>query len=118
MNTEIGFESYINTALWSSLDEDDRYLDEYWTICDISKETLKLMEDAYTTFYHKAWHLVKSSDKNATVEHFGHNVWLTQNGHGAGFWDGDYANGEELTALCKELGEVHLYRGDDGKIYT
>ena len=50
----------------------------------------------------------------------GHDLWLTQNRHGAGFWDGDWPEeiGERLTEISKKFGECHLYVGDDGKIYA
>jgi hypothetical protein len=45
-------------------------------------------------------------------------VYLTRNGHGAGFWDGDWpVSGEFLTAASKMLGESTPYRGDDGLTY-
>lgn len=48
----------------------------------------------------------------------GHDFWLTRNGHGAGFWDGDWPNtGDKLTAIAKQFGEVWAYIGDDGLIY-
>jgi hypothetical protein len=49
-----------------------------------------------------------------------HDFWLTRNGHGAGFWDGDYEEelGEKLTAICKKMGSIDLYVGDDNKIYS
>lgn len=28
-----------------------------------------------------------AGDRSYTAEHFGHDFWLTRNGHGAGFWD-------------------------------
>ena len=38
----------------------------------------------------------------------GHDFWLTRNGHGAGFWDGDWpAYGDMFTAISKGYGEVH-----------
>ncbi len=39
--------------------------------------------------------------------------------HGYGFWDGDWpkAEGKALTKAADAMGEVHLYVGDDGKIY-
>jgi hypothetical protein len=37
-----------------------------------------------------------------TIEH---DFFLTRNGHGAGFWDGDYKNGEKLTEIAKSFGE-------------
>lgn len=84
-----------------------------------------------------------SSDESYTrtclwelIEDFGcdshpfHDFILTRNGHGAGFWDGDYdydielSNGdtlnlgEELTRVAKSYDEIHLYLGDDDKIYA
>ena len=39
----------------------------------------------------------------------GHDFWLTRNGHGAGFWDGDWPafQGEMFTNISKSFGEVH-----------
>ena len=43
-------------------------------------------------------------------EMLGHDLWLTRNGHGCGFWDRDLGElGELLTALCELMGEVDLY---------
>lgn len=49
----------------------------------------------------------------------GHDFWLTRNGHGAGFWDGDWADpfGDKLTDAAKSFGECSLYAGDDGQLY-
>jgi hypothetical protein len=49
----------------------------------------------------------------------GTDFWLTRNGHGAGFWDGDWpeTQGEALTEASKAFGEVDLYAGDDGQLY-
>lgn len=49
----------------------------------------------------------------------GHDLYLTRNGHGAGFWDGDYFEplGEALTEAAHALGESDLYQGDDGLFY-
>jgi len=53
------------------------------------------------------------------TEQGGHDFWLTRNGHGAGFWDGDWPKpqADRLTRSSKAFGEFHLYLGDDGKIY-
>jgi hypothetical protein len=50
----------------------------------------------------------------------GHDFWLTRNGHGAGFWDGDLPNeiGQALTTAAHAFGEQDLYVGDDGKVYV
>lgn len=50
----------------------------------------------------------------------GQDFWFTRNGHGCGFWDGDWPEheGEVLTNLSKEFGEVYIYVGDDGQVYS
>lgn len=49
----------------------------------------------------------------------GHDFWLTRNGAGAGFWDGDWDedHGDAMTEYCMGLKPGYLYRGDDGRIY-
>ena len=49
----------------------------------------------------------------------GHDLLLTRNHHGAGFWDGDWPKGvgKRLTDAADRLGEVYPYVGDDGLIY-
>ena len=48
----------------------------------------------------------------------GHDFWLTRNGHGAGFWDGDWSDNyaEMFTKGSKGYGQVDVFKGDDGKI--
>lgn len=47
---------------------------------------------------------------------FGHNFWLTRNGHGAGFWDAGLGeDGEKLSEISKKYGTSDLYVGDDNK---
>jgi len=44
------------------------------------------------------------------LEHAGRDFWYTRNGHGCGFWDGDWseADGKFLTDLAKTFGESYL----------
>ncbi len=42
----------------------------------------------------------------------GMDIWLTRNGHGAGFFDYEYENEKELIEAGKKLGEVDLYIND------
>jgi hypothetical protein len=47
----------------------------------------------------------------------GHDLHLTRNGHGAGFWDGNYGDaGDALTELSKPFGSISVQVGldDDG----
>ena len=49
----------------------------------------------------------------------GHDLWLTRNHHGAGFWDRGYGPlGDELTTLAQSLGGCYAYESDDHYIYT
>jgi hypothetical protein len=44
----------------------------------------------------------------------GHDFWLTRNGHGAGFWDGDWpVYGDLFTKIAKGYGEVDAHYGSD-----
>jgi hypothetical protein len=57
----------------------------------------------------------------------GHDLWLTRNGHGAGFWDRDELDdpegevvttlGDALTAHAGAMGECYASVGDDGLLY-
>lgn len=57
--------------------------------------------------------------EDVDLEKAGHDFWFTRNGHGVGFWDGDYeeGKGERLTSACEIFGGMELYIGDDNKIY-
>lgn len=115
-------DAYIQTALWSTMDDrtvgsplDDNYGPE-----DLAPETLAAMRRDCEAFVHAnaddidAWEGQGDADARA-----GHDFWLTRNGHGAGFWDGDWPEPQasRLTAASEVAGEVYLYVGDDGRIY-
>ena len=110
------FESYIETALWSSTDWDGDHLDANYSIDDFDTKTLEKLELELDLFIEKAGSLLDGLD----LTYVAHDFWLTRNGHGAGFWDGDYTKvlGEKLTDLSKQFGEIDLYVGDDNKIYV
>ncbi len=48
----------------------------------------------------------------------GHDFWLTRNGHGAGYWDGDLQDhiGESLTECARLAGACELYVNDADEI--
>lgn len=107
-------ESYITCALWSSLDDNGEPLDANYGFSDISKETREQMQLDCEKFYTENYDLIKDNIVQA-----GHDFWLTRNGHGAGFWDGDWPeHGDKLTDACKQYPEVDLYIGDDDLIYS
>lgn len=47
----------------------------------------------------------------------GMDIWLTRNGHGAGFFDHSYENEDVLMNAARALKEVDLYIGDDNKLH-
>lgn len=98
--------AYIECAFWT-LPEDD--LMENKTIYDIAPESLEKIITDCANFQAIA------SQWNATDAQAGHDFWLTRNGHGAGFWDGDWPeHGDALTEWSKTFGPCDLYIGDDG----
>lgn len=118
--------AYIDTALWSSHDESDEYggdpMDENYDANDIAPETLKEMTADCKKFQEENEEAIDSaevSSRSSNDERAGHDFWLTRNGHGAGFWDGDWSEpqAEQLTEASEAFGEYGLYIGDDGMIY-
>ena len=63
-----------------------------------------------------------NSIKEAVTENgfsrLGHDVWLTRNGHGAGFFDHsyEYETEKSLMSAAKQLGSVDMYLSDEDKI--
>ena len=88
------------------------------TDAEIAPEAKKDIEADCAAFYLKS-DLEALYSKDAIAQ-AGHDFWLTRNGHGAGFWDGDWAEpmATELTTLSEAFGVVDICLGDDGLIYT
>lgn len=110
---------YLETALWAEADDDGQPLDAKYGVEDFAPEAvLKAEQDCDLFRASNVGDLASIPDfKDATD--IAHDFWLTRNGHGAGFWDGDYpeAMGERLTASAQSFGECYPYVGDDGKVY-
>lgn len=109
MELSPGAKHYLVTALWSTVDTDevhgpdysDTYpLDEKYCVDDISTEFKEQSQKDYDKFYALAQNLFEEDELD--FETIGHDFWLTRNGHGAGFWDGDYRRGKELTKIVKD----------------
>lgn len=105
---------YIECALFTSGDDVGAYCFD-----DLSDETLaalcrdvRAFEAAYGTLLDEARRV------GCSHAQLGHDLWLTRNWHGAGFWDrGLGALGAELTEAAHAEGERDLYQGDDGRVY-
>lgn len=59
--------------------------------------------------------------KDVSMEQAGHDLWLTRNGHGSGFWDRPEVYGtaraDTFSRCAQVLGSTSLYQGDDGLLY-
>ena len=111
--------SYLETALWSSTDADnnDLPMDDTYGVKDFTVAARQQAAkdcDAFVLACEEAG-LGDALFQNGHDE-AGHDFWLTRNGHGAGFWDGDYGDdGDALTEIAKHFREVHLY-ANRGKV--
>lgn len=111
--------AYIEAALFSSTDNSDdsggEPLDNNYSRGDLDASALKRIRADCTAFF-----LANLQDFNGRFEQAGHDFWLTRNGHGAGFWDGDWPEevGERLTKASEAFGECDIYVGDDRSLYV
>lgn len=111
--------SYFETALWASarFDEEGNDLgpyDDEHVPADMTPEAVAEHGKDLADFleYAKARGWVDGHEDTQIA----HDFWLTRNGHGAGFWDGDYEHGDELTEWAKNYGSCNLYETGDGKV--
>jgi hypothetical protein len=120
------FEAYLVAALWSSTigegseeepgERDGDPFDKHFSVSDFSEEALEVLRAHAFSFWCRMWYYVNAETpanchSETTPAHMaGHDFWLTSNGHGAGFWDGDWPTyGEQLTKLSKCYPEINLY---------
>lgn len=108
-------QGYKDAALWSSIhygDEDDhrngRPLDDFHTTADIHPATHAKMVGDVTDFFEDNYDHIPPFQHEQT----GHDLWLSRNDHGSGFFDkGEEHYGESADHLqeqARKLGEFHL----------
>lgn len=107
--------AYIECALWSSHDDDDEYLDYDHAPDDIAPETVARINLECRAFFNAHAPLFAA----VSADQAGHDFWLTRNGHGAGFWDGDWPEpaATMLDNASQKAGERYLYAGDNNLLY-
>lgn len=110
--------AYIKAALWSSTDDDGEPLDDKYDRGDIAPSTLASMKrdvEKFVSVLKRANDLDLDGWDSAQI---GHDLWLSRNGHGAGFFDRDLPSADRLQKFASAMREVDLYVGDDGKVYA
>ncbi len=121
MNNKKMVQQYLVTALWAESDRNDEPFDRNYSVEDISAKSVARAEKDCAQFYEKAQAALKAEGFDIVEldeELLGHDFWLTRNGHGAGFWDGDYEKrvGEILTKISQEFGEIYAI-DDRGQVF-
>lgn len=133
-------DSYLETALWSSSDWDDMDdcdnptpFDENYDVADFTDEARRAAEEDCKAFLDlldeveidEDRTLFDCADSLQGLDRIDHDFWLTRNGHGAGFWDGDYADreadedfGDLLTSIVKDnFSECNVWADGEGGVY-
>ena len=117
--------AHIDALLWSECDENSEPFDKNYSARDIDADTIAGLCADCAAFLARCEAegladfdalILRRPDDDADVS-AGHDFLLTRNGHGAGFWDGDWKEGEALTAIADSFPGIALYVGDDGKVY-
>ncbi len=108
-------DGYTECALWSSTDDGEPLDSGDHELAQETKDAFLAHCSAFLgeiDDYQIPWRDAMEWDQ------LGHDLWLTRNGHGAGFWDrGLDEVGDRLTEAAKRQGSCDLYVGDDGLIY-
>ena len=111
---------YIDTMLWAETHNygdgsDDRsFADHEYGVSDLAPIALARVLNECTRFRIAAQGIEGSDSDQAA-----HDLWLTRQGHGAGFWDGDWPEpaATRLSDIAHGMGEVWPSVGGDGLIY-
>lgn len=117
------FAAYIACALWATNDNSrptgGEPLDLNHVGGDIAPESYARMRADCARFFADNFATLSAVESpRYTAANAGHDLWLTRNGHGAGYWDrGLGAQGGTLTEAAKAMGECDLDLGDDGRIH-
>lgn len=113
---EVFLMSYLDAMLWASDDDNGESLDSNYDRKDVSKEALYIIKNECARFLDEASKYLHNEKEYKAA---GHDFFLTRNGYGAGFWDGDWEEpaATDLTKLSKSFRTQTPYVGDDGEIY-
>ena len=120
----MSYQHALQTLQWSTDLEIEGHSD--CLAFEASKDLIKKIEDDWDSFESQAIELGFDPEKHRVTyidlsegdywDYAAHDFILTRNGHGAGFWDGDWNEpiATKLTDLCKKFGEIEVYLSDDG----
>lgn len=104
--------SYIEAAIFTDEEQlcEENQAAQEWGF-SISESAKNDAMSECERFYKASKGLIEKA--GLTEEQAGHDLWLTRNGHGAGFWDRGLGDiGEKLNDLCgwkTDFKETHTY---------
>jgi hypothetical protein len=103
--------SYLETALWADGDEHEF---DGKTINDIDTAAKAKAINDIGYFLSQARKIAPEELATYDSKGIGHNLWLSRNGHGAGFFDD---NNDKLQDIARNMHTKTIYTGDNGRIY-
>lgn len=110
---------YIDSALWSSMDDDGRSLDRNYDHNSLAPATLARMKRDAAAFLRDNSDDIGYGAK--ARERAALDFWLSRNGRVTGFWDHEdvygVAEARRLHSAAKAFGEYDLFVGSDGMIH-
>lgn len=125
-------EALLETLLWSSTDDLGNPLDIDFRASDFSEEDVQKLYGEFQKFVSIVEKQIseKVGDSWDCIDDFydlmqptqnqaEHDYIMTRNGHGCGFYDGDWAKEVAfiLAEAAQDQGEIIPYIGHDGKLY-
>jgi hypothetical protein len=125
---------YIEAMFFTNTGSGDDEELEHATVADLAPETLEKIKADCAKFlgycdgpalagapWSNRDKIERCGLKSASCDlaHAGRDFWFTSNGHGVGFWDGNWPKpyASELDKAARSFRGVDPYRGDDGLIY-
>lgn len=106
MRIEAILNAYLQCAAWADFpEEENRVYDGQ----PFSEKACINSRNDIESFLSQANDLLDEWD----WEQIGHDLWLTRNGHGSGFWDRGLEHGDELTEIAQRFGSVYLWVDED-----
>lgn len=128
---EAFIDSMFEAAIWADLRDDEGEPMDEKCIDDFDPASREYLEREAREFYRANSEHIHcegaplASDFEGPIgqreaARAGHDFWLNRNGHGAGFWDGDWPEpaASALDKAARAAGNVDIYVGDDGLIYV
>jgi hypothetical protein len=111
---------YLSTALWAEAEDGEEFT---WRFANLAQETLRYAQADAQWFFNLAEDKgidLGTQEWAGKMTRIAYDFLLTRNGHGAGFWDGDWDEplAGKFCEISEEIGQVDFYVGDDGLIYS